>query len=40
MSLLAHAGGTGWDEVTLAAVPFLISGAVFVLARSKAGIKT
>jgi hypothetical protein len=29
MSVLAHAGGTGWDEILLTIAPLLASVAVF-----------
>ena len=29
MNLLAHAGGTGWDEILLTVAPLLASIAVF-----------
>ncbi len=33
MNLIAHAGGTGWDEIVLALAPFLVAGLVFVIGQ-------
>ncbi len=34
MNVLAHAGGTSWDEILLAGLPFAMSGAIVVLVRA------
>lgn len=36
MGVVAHAGGMGWDEALIFAVPVLILAALQVLARRKA----
>ena len=36
MELLAHAGGMGWDEALIFAVPVVILGVLQLLARRKA----
>ena len=36
MGIVAHAGGMGWDEALIFAVPVLILGVLQVLARRKA----
>ncbi len=35
MNVLAHANGTGWDELLLTVTPFLLSATVFVLAKKR-----
>jgi hypothetical protein len=36
MNFLAHAGGTGWDEILLAIAPLIIAGVIFVLGQRRA----
>ena len=36
MGIVAHAGGMGWDEAMIFAVPVVILGVLQVLARRKA----
>ena len=36
MDVVAHAGGMGWDEALIFAVPVVILGVLQVLARRKA----
>jgi len=35
MTLLAHAGGTGWDEIALAIAPFILAGVIFVVGQRR-----
>ena len=35
MLLLSHAGGTGWDEIVLALLPFFLAATVFVVGQRR-----
>ncbi len=40
MNILAHANGTGWDELLLTATPLLLSATVFMVAKKRLGLSS